>query len=245
MEREYTIGTGYYNTTQPKHNWSWDNTESTSKPDLFKIWYDNTLKYSSPKQIVVVDCSLDAPKPSKELRDNTCWIELKDNLGHVNDIDLLDGSIKFCGWTMSFMIGAMIAYNNKTDFIYKEQDCLAFNNWIDVFYNDIHKYQVLYGKESVKDSRVEQSLFWIKWEMIPSFVSWYMVSPINDAGPKEFIRPEHKFFHIGRLRPDLVGYFNIPFGRSDVNQLPDGYKPFYIQQTTDAKLKFLKDNGYI
>lgn len=241
---KYTIGTGYYNTHKPKEDWSWDANERTSKPDLFLMWYVNTIKYSSPSQIVVIDSSMNASKPSKSVKEAVCWIETMANLGHVIDLDKAEGITKFGGWSMSFIISAMIAYNNKTDFIYKEQDCFAFNNWTDVFYSN-HGKDMLVGRETVPDARLEQSLFWIKWRFIPEFIAQYMSIPKFDGAPLfNHTRPEHKFDSI-RLQSTNIGFFDMGYGRQEIELLPPVTVPFYMQQLTDRKLSLLKTANYI
>lgn len=240
---KYTIGTGYYN-SKGRYPWAWDSKDPMDKPTFFNLWLENTLKFSKPEQIVVVDASMNAEKPSKEIMDSVCWIPLKDNLGHTLDMDHSTSYQRYSGWSTAFLITGLIAYNNKTDFIFKEQDCLAFNDWIGEFYKS-HGYNMLVGREnSVYSLIVEHSLLWVKWEYIPEILSQYMMIRNPDGGPN-YVRTEHKFARIKENYPSEIGYFDFGYGRCDVTELPKNNSPFYMQQVSNSKLRLLKENSYI
>lgn len=232
MSKNYTIITGYWN---GKNSWRKESQEY--KKYFFDVWYENTIKYSNPKDIFVINSGSEF-LPEKKLGK---WVDLSFNLGHVHDLDNNDYYIKkFGGWSMSFIIGAYICYANNTDMIYKEQDCLAFNQWVDTMYDELEKNnkKMLFGNPSHSDNQgLEQSLFLIKHESLLNFVNLYTSIKYNDSGVGN-LRPEMKFrFIIDNFFNNVYSYIPFGFGRSRPNTKPNG--PYYFQQINESELKDL------
>ena len=215
--------------------------DTTSKAEFFELWLSNTLKYSEPSRIFVINPnSLVLPT---DLHENTCsWIHLDHNFGHVHDMHGSDYRHKFCGWTQSFILGAMLAYANNTDLIYKEQDCLAFGPWVQRLYEDMEKNgkKMLLGMESFPGMRIEQSLVIIKHDFINEFLKELFDIPFPDGGLGKVL-PEAKFAAIMDKRKE-VGYMSFGVGRARPILFD---APFYVQQLSKEEIDFLKNIGLV
>lgn len=215
--------------------------DTASKSEFFNLWVSNTLKYSEPKRIFVINPnSLVLPN---DLREDICsWIHLDHNFGHVHDMHGNDYRFRFCGWTQSFVMGAMLAYANNTDFIYKEQDCLAFGRWVERLYEDMEKgsKKMLLGMESFPGMRIEQSLVIIKHDFILEFLKELFDLPLPDGGLGKML-PEAKFASIMDKRPE-IGQMSFGIGRGRPIIFDE---PFYVQQLNREELALLSNFGLV
>jgi len=236
MEKKYTIVTGY-----------WANTGESYKKEFLDIWYDNTRKYSKPIQIFALNPN------SKEIPNNTSydidWINFKYNLGHVHMLDAGWGvDPKIGGWSMSFMLGCLLAYSNESDLIFKEQDALCFNGWIDKLYSDAETQNVsgIVGRiQDANGQALEQSVFLIKREILLPFISAYSGLAQNDGGPG-FLRPEGKFKYImDHILKNNIGYTSMGYGRSRPSNGFDAKEDFYIQKVTPKEMAQLTSLGLV
>jgi len=213
MNRDYIIGTGYY--------------EDSEKDMEFyqKYWLPNTLKYSSPQKIVVVNSG----SPNRKVSDLENWIDLTTNPGpHANaprDQNLLGG------WNLGFIQGALYAYSCRCDFIYKEQDCLAFGNWITESQEalETQKKLALVGKLKNwpdfpgSQGDFELCLVYLKFEHIINFLNELFSIPLGDMS----CFCEKKFNMIGE-KTNSIGEFGFGYGG---NRPFVGTDPtFYIQK---------------
>ena len=230
-QKKYVIISGYYagekKTTQ----------FSISKEEFFETWYENTIRYCNPEKVYIVNVS--KAKPSRQFPDIE-WINMSDNLGHVNDLLNNNDTISLSGYTLSVLIGMLIAYNNKSDFIYKEQDCLAFGDWINELYNQLGQTdkKMLIGRGHM-EGFIEQSLFICKYDYILEFVLQYLNFKTGDY--PHF--PEKKFVEIMTNQQDKIGFFDFGYGRIRPVNFDD--KIFFIQQPTDEELTELKKRKLI
>ncbi len=213
------IGTGFY---AAKH-WHAD------KLDFFRrFWLPNTLRVSD--NIVVVDNSdvgfNQWHHPGREIR-------VLHNLGHMCD-PKPKGS-RLLGWSFSWILPALVAYCEQCDFVYKEQDCLAFNNRLPA----IQKGRAAFGNHPKLEC--EQSLFWIQHDFILDFVQVYMAIP----EPEETCIAEKKFTLVEKMLPGAVARFSIGPGRD--RPLPDfrTKDPWYAQKFEAWDLQRLLNDGLI
>jgi len=217
----YGITTGYYDTV--------------GSEAFFKLWMANTLKYAKPAEIVVVNA---AGRCLQQL--GGVWINTKHNYGHAKH--LVAGE-KYGGWWLGFMLGAMICYCHQHDFIYKEQDCLAFGSWVKHLFVTAQQTgaPVIVGRFTQHPYSVEQSLVLIKRYAILDFISEYLMLPESEStGPG---RPELKFLSIMKKRPKLVAFMEMGCGRD--RPIPYDQRRFYAQHLKKAELDELTARGLI
>jgi hypothetical protein len=204
------IGSGFYAAANEQ-----------SKLVFLDIWMRNTLQVSP--RIAIVNNS------AFELLGNY-FTRCERNLGHAcgqpaNPIGRL------YGWSVSWIIPALISYADGLDFVYKEQDCLAFGNWFPI----VKQGRMAVGKN--RDFPCEQSLFYIRNDAILEIVTAYLNIPDSDADRL----PEHKFGLLMESQPEVM-QFELPGGRN--RPLPDS-GPFYAQKITPAELIEFKRRGLI
>ena len=226
---KYIIGTGFYSSGE-------------FDDSFFSIWYKNTYKYANPEEVVVVNSNCKKPEGAKGT-----WINLNRNPQHVRD--MRDQSISFGGWSISFIASATVALANNVDFIYKEQDCLAFGNWVHEIYRQAKEenLKMLVGVKN-NPQKVEQSLIYVRKDFVQRFLSELYGIDRSDIN----MRPEYKFLSIMERFPDSTGFLKIGTGCNrpfDVNK-----ETFYIQRPgipndlpriPDYELQLLKSKGLI
>lgn len=219
---KYTITSGYY--AKDGDNY---------RKEFFEIWYLNTIKHSKPEDIYVFNNS---SNPFKGFEFKVNWIDHKYNLGHVCGPN---NGFKFGGWSMSIIQGALIAYSNNTDWIFKEQDCLAFGNWVDDIYIQVNeeKARMIFGK--CKIMPVEQSLIFVKHDFILDFVTAYLSHPNTDWE----ICPEQKFKDLEYKFPKEIKRLRFGYGRDRPYRITD--QSWYIQQPTQEEMRHLREMGMI
>jgi len=212
----YGIVTGYYNTTGAE--------------EFFKVWMANTLKYAKPAEIIVVNA---AGKCLSHL--GGTWVNTKHNYGHVKR--MAPGE-KHGGWWLGFMLGALICHCNKYDFIYKEQDCLAFGSWVKHIFvaAETAHAPVVVGQFTQHAYSVEQSLVLIKQAAILDFITEYMMLPEPESTGAG--RPELKFLAVMKKRPELVTFMTMGCGRD--RPIPYTSNRFYAQHLSPVELAELK-----
>jgi hypothetical protein len=176
-----------------------------------------------------------SPTPC-EYYDDPDLLILKGNLGHIGD--LLEGRKphKFCGWSMGVMTLALLAYQNETDFIYKEQDCLAFGPWVERLYSECGDKKVCFGKNGLMTCA--QSLFLVKHDFIPEFVRSYL-----GTGPDAATMPETKFSNMAKV--NQPNWTQFGFGVDRDRPIPWDDEVFYAQHLTRNELGELSKRGLI
>jgi hypothetical protein len=229
----YAVGTGFYS----KDTRIWDDVGRESielKPHadmLFEAWWKNTMKFSSPEKIYV--CSADSKAPDLNAIAESNFLDLESlewansrNWGHVTQTYMYTNH---CGWSMGYLHGMMRCYVDGYDFIYKEQDCFAFGDWVDELYRECAESgnKALMGKFRIQQA--EQSLTFIKWEYIPKFMSNWLSIKSRD----NLYKPERKFHQLRQESNGNIG--KLPFGMG--RRRPRRGKPikydtptWYIQQ---------------
>lgn len=119
--------------------------------EFFDVWLSNTLKYTKPRDIYVIGDKLPNRNDIKK-------VEISDNLGHVMRYPKIDDKQYLCGWSAVALIGCMIAYASKCDVIYKEQDCLAFGDWVGKMNEELGEGRMAVGK-TLKVSLFDQIVY--------------------------------------------------------------------------------------
>jgi len=217
MHKKFNIYTGYVKFE------SGDKTAEISSNDFFDIWYENTIKYNKNYEYTINVVGPHKPESSK----NFNILSQYDNLGHIGEY--LNGSKKgrWCGWTTGIIYGMIDAYAKNADFVYKEQDCLAFGDYINVMYEQIGEKGVIFGKNLLMG--VAQSLFLVKREMIPDFIGHLSLGDDKDTLPEFKFKKynNHTIFSFGYDR-------DRPFKNDEV---------FYIQQIKKIDMEKLEKYG--
>lgn len=219
MSNKYTITSGNYK----KNNFA-----------FFNLWIYNTLENSNPQSIEIINTGGD-----EYVTDYKCnWHNYTHNYGHVQN---LKENTPFGGWWLAFMHGALCAYMNDTDFIYKEEDCFCFGNWVDSLYNDIEEKQckMLVGFFD-HNYKIEQSLVFIQRDYILKFINMYLSLCGNEG--YLYNRPELKFLSLKEYNKQDIQYMSMRGGRN--RPIPIGDKSFYVQHLTRDEFILLSDSGY-
>lgn len=198
------------------------------------VWLPNV----GNRNVIVVDNSdyEDARKlgPNRNVR----VINVLKNLQHVGAM-LGKTTPKFCGWSMSWMIPAHIAYCEGRDFIYQESDCLCFGNWEQQIMSDMETGGLLmaFGAGSPLAS-VEQSLFAIKHEFILDALLAYTTIPASDGN----FLPEDKFELMARMNPK-IGRHSLPGGRN--RPLPYDAPAWSAQKFSSEEMDEIRKRGLV
>ena len=222
MSDTVLIGTGFYATA--------DNYERQLR--FLDVWLENTKE----QDIVIVDNSV---RPLVLADPRVRVIRLNKNKGHA---EAFKGEFRpqLLGMSITWIIGAMIAYNEDKDFVYKEQDCLCFGPWAEELHKrgEFYKLVVQMGYAVCTPARVECCLFWVKNFYIVEFISKY--TEISDGDGK--ITPEEKFDHVSHLDRRIAP---IPFGVGRDRPLPYDDPVWYGQRFTDEEMSELRERRLI
>ena len=237
---KYIIGTGFFHKPE--------NEEAAQS--FFEIWLANTLKttaHNPPETIFVLSNGGCFPNTTTKLAVNQIMenrlqiVSVKGNLGHIHaligkEIPAKEGLL--CGWSASILTLAMVAYFAEADMIFKEQDCLAFGDWVRQLYAEIGDRKMLFGR--VRCMPCAQSLFIIRHDFILEFVKCYLTlgTDADDLG-----HPEAKFQQIQRMRPEPVGTFSFGYDRDRPVNFDDDV--FYLQHIQPSELHELNRRGLV
>ena len=217
------IGTGFYASAEDYEN----------KLRFLDIWLKNT-----PNQdIVIVDNSVRPLQLENQPRVRV--VRLNNNKGHA---DTFKGQFRpqLLGVSICWLIGALIAYNEDRDFIYKEQDALCFGPWIEELYKraGFYKLVVQMGYALCTPARVECCLFWVDYDYIIELICKY--TEISEGDGKT--TPEEKFDHVSRLDRRIAP---ISFGVGRDRPLPYDEPIWYGQRFTKEELEVLRERKLI
>jgi hypothetical protein len=163
---------------------------------------------------------------------------LPGDLGHVHDLNNHRKPYHFCGWSISFVTLALIAYANETDFIYREQDVLAFGPWVERMYAEIGDAGMIFGK--AKCMPAVQSLVLCKHEFIPEFVRLFMGTGSEQIKSNE---GEIKFMRLEQENPGKFARYS--FGCDRDRPLPLKDDCFYAQHLTGDELRQIVKAGLL
>lgn len=217
---KYLLGTGYH-----------DHKETIAEVfyrRLFELWYVNTLQYSDPPPTHIVCLACGGCCPPLLGQQN---VLLDGDIGHVLAVVDRTKPHLLNGGEATILALAMLAYNDESDFIYKEQDCFAFGPWVRQMYEEIGDAGMIHGKHLDKDPGfIGFCLVLIKHRFIPTFIAefikqnrpnsrWLLESTIIDMAKR---LP-------GEIKQVSFGYDrDRPFNKSD--------KVWYIQTQKEDEL---------
>jgi hypothetical protein len=195
----------------------------------------NTLKHSEPFAIYVMatgDGEIPDVEPYKSVP--LFWVDILGDLGHCGD--LLSGKkpYRFPGGALTWLTLAMIAYANECDFIYKEQDVLAFGPCVETMYNEIGSHGCIFG--SCKKMASASSLMLVKHWFITDFVRLYLGTPAEN---KPDMISECKYAQLEKQYPSL--YCRYSFGLDRDRPLNLKAPVWYAQKFTPDELLALRE----
>lgn len=216
------IGTGFYATAENYEN----------QLRFLDIWLANTPKHN----IVIIDNSV---RPLVVDDPRVRIVRLNSNKGHV---DQHKGEFRpqLLGVSICWIIGAMMAYNDDCDYVYKEQDTLCFGPWMEELYKraDFYKLVVQMGYALSTPARVECCLFWVDYDYIIEFICKY--TEISEGDGK--ITPEEKFDHISRLERRIAP---ISFGVGRDRPLPFDAPIWFGQRFSKEEMNIMRERKLI
>lgn len=219
---DYLIGTGYFHKPE----------QYAQAKAFYRLWYTNTFRYAKPRRVLVLangGCHIPGA-PGQ-------WIHVNGNLGHAHELSSGKKPYTMCGWSAAFVALAMIAYTDECDFVFKEQDTLAFGPWVERMWEEIGSKSMVFGNNQYACA---QSLVLIKRAFIPEFVQLYMAEGSEQLKSNEC---EIKFARMEAARPDLFGRFS--FGVDRVRPIPYDASVWYAQHFTKEELTEMKGRGLI
>ena len=175
-------------------------------------------------------------------------IHLSGNLGHCEH--LLHGTKphEYTGWAGAVLALALLAYNNETDFIFVEQDCIVHGPYVERMYKEIGDGKMIFGHLTFPDGAMmqpcAQALFLIKHEFIPEFVRSYL--SLGDERSEGRLT-EHKFAQLEQMDPQSYRRFTFGYDRG---RPKDGIENCndevcYFQQLTDGEIEILKRKNWL
>lgn len=229
-DRPILIGTGFHATLQ----------NVNERANFLVRWLENTRDVSN--NIVIVNNSeLGQHDIADSFRNTLCiglrWIKCNRNLGNASTPIGQCAGTPLLGWSMSWIQSALVAYADGCDFVYKEQDCLAFGDWLPA----IRKGRFATGRND--HMPCEQSLFYLRHDTILEFVRAYMELPQHDVQ----MSTEEKFYRV-MAGLDGCGFHDLPGGRN--RPLPMNAPAWYAQRITPdemgqiAELSILNVQGW-
>lgn len=211
--------------------------EGDGRREFFDIWLANIYKYTKPAEVFVLSDSGSA-LPSFSQAGPFQAVRCTGDLGHFMHLVNHQKPHAFNGWSGAIITLAMIAYCDEADFIFVEQDALAFGPWVEKLYDEIGTRGALWGSSTLM--ACEQSVFILRHWAIPGFVQQYLNGPPQDTEPE---LGEAKFARMERQFPHLYGRFSMGFGRN--RPIDFDASVFYAQKYTPDELAELKNRGLI
>jgi len=222
MSRPYIIGTGYHSSPDRRAMLEW----------FWHLWLDNTRRYSNPREVVILASGNIYPDWVPD-EPETNWIYLSGNLGHCGSLLSGEKPYRFCGCLAGMMTLALYAYCSEADFIYKEQDTLAFGPWVEQMYAEIGRHGCIFGScGNVMPS--SQALLLVKHGFIPDFVRLYLGTGSENTPDN---MPECKFARLEKEHPNLFCRYSFGYDRARPFNVND--KVWHAQKFTCEELELL------
>jgi hypothetical protein len=142
-----------------------------------EVWRDCVQQYASEGlvKIVILAAGDDGSNYTRSSR-GVDYINATGDLGHIHDKAQGRNNHFITGWAAGMLATAMLAYNDLCDFIYQEQDCLAFGDYVGELYKDLGEGGACFGRglRTQPRMRATQSLFIVRHAHIPLFVRDYL-----------------------------------------------------------------------
>ena len=186
---KYLLGSGFFNSSFM----------AVPPQEMAKAWLACIRKHADPPPARIVIVTAAGHTPDIGTHPDVTVIKCDGNLGN-----LAAGTMKhaFAGWMAPVMITAMIAYNEELDYVFQEQDCLAFGPYITRGFSDIGDGQMALGRPLMQMGQpATQSLFFIRHAYIWQFARDYLTLGPDD---NEWNQGEKKFARLRANNPTAV-----------------------------------------
>lgn len=205
------------------------------------IWSVNVAKLIPQPSRIVIICEAGSKRPAVGW--NTDVIRLTGDCGNCDQIVRGKRPNDYSGWTAGMAALAMLAYVDMADFIYFEEDCLAFGNVIGQAYTDMGDGDMVFGKKMTSPPWMpcSQAFFLVRHRFIPEFVSAYLAlggeRNINNLGEHKHVKIEQQF---GSQRCR-----RLSFGVDRERPIPWDSSVWFAQQWTPEELAEAKRRGFV
>lgn len=201
-----------------------------------QLWWDTNiskLKQKPERTFIVSTRNTRLPEGRGE------WIVLPGDLGTCHQALHEGGDFFMPGCPAMWMVGAWLAYSNCTDFVYVEQDTLAFGPWLERLDTELGDKNAIFGAGKMHGGS-STSLFRIRHRYIPQWVHDYI-----DQGPEDHPNrlPEQKWKRMAQRWPE--DYVQFTFGYDADRPFNPGDEVWYGQQFTPEELLFIEARGLI
>jgi len=205
------------------------------------IWQENVAKLRPQPSRIVVVSEGGSKRPGSY--SNTDVIRLTGDCGHCEQLVKGERNNEFSGWSASMTALAMLAYADMADFLYFEEDCLAFGDVIGQAYRDMGYGDIVFGRKMTSPpwQPCAQALFLVRHRFLPKFVSMYL----GLGGERTRTNlGEAKFCHIERaIGPKRAK--RLSFGVDRERPIPWDAPVFYCQQWSPAELDEARSRNLI
>lgn len=219
---KYLVVSGYFN--KPESGMDW----------FYPIWWRNTIEADvKPQKVCIISMGghtiKDAPGD---------WINLVGDTVDSNTHGVYPP--KFPANQIVVCTGALLAWLNQCDLVYKEQDLLAFGPYIKQMYDEIGDRKMIYGR--LKMPWAANSLCLFKWDWCLEFVRWFLGTETQTSATPH-VSAEDKFFKFVQTNPELAGFYSFGYDRDRPFNITD--KVWTAQKFTAKELILLREHGLI
>lgn len=226
---KFLIGSGYFN----------NHCQAIPAQEMAVAWLACIRRYADPQpaRIVVVTAGGFAP----ELDGTVDIIRCAGDVGNLSHKNAGLNNHYYAGWAPPMFITAMIAYNEGLNFVFQEQDCLAFGPYIARMTQDMGDGQAVIGQGlGGMGQPATQSLFMVRHEYICPFLRDYIAMGPDD---NEQNQGEKKF---GRMRDNNPKDIRtLSFGVDRDRPIPWDQPVFQAQQFSREEFNEAKRRGLI
>jgi hypothetical protein len=205
------------------------------------IWSANVAKLTPQPSRIVIICEAGSKRPTVGW--NTDVIRLTGDCGNCDQILKGKRPNDYSGWTAGMAALAMLAYVDMADFVYFEEDCLAFGDVIGQAYRDMGDGDMVFGRKMMSAPWMpcSQAFFLVRHRAIPQFVSDYLAlggeRSVTNLGEHKHCKIEQKW---GSQRAR-----RLTLGCDRERPIPWDAPAFFCQQWTLAELAEAKRRNMI
>lgn len=225
---KYMLGCGYHEGSQYDYEFS-------------RRWVRNVERFASPAPAAIVTLSTDSPPYAFVKGPAAQNLGCAHNLGHVGHLLSGEKNNQLCGWSASFLALGMLAYNMGLDFLFQEQDCLAFGPYVERMYQDMGDGSMVFGAKMNGPPWMAsaQSLVLVRHGYIPTMIRNY----IDQGWDRRECLPEDKFAGLEAMDPGKVRRLSFGYDRERPINFDD--PAWYAQKFTGEELKELHRRGLL
>lgn len=203
------------------------------QPWFHNLWWRHNIGSIYPTKVVIISTIAAPPSSNGE------WIRLASNLGHCDDMLYAGRDLFMPGCPATWMAGCWLAYASECDFLYLEQDMLAFGPWLDRLYQDLGAKRAIFGSGKIHKGS-STSLFLVRWKYIPEWCADYLAEGKENVYER---LPERKWFRMAERKPEH--YARLSFGFDTDRPLDIAQPVWYGQKFTRTEMLSMEKAGLI